>query len=214
MFRPDIPPAVEKSKMIARCEVINCVAQFAERHVQEQQDGRHIIDCDDSMAGRHQQIEHRHQLEGGDECVGDVVVGIGEGLQILGEGASQQKDVAAGGGDGQQAREDVVYLVGPRYPAVEEREEGEHEHQQTEEDADVEQDAGGVGRQVQVGRLLVLRHHRRGVGVDHPFLRVAAFLRQVVGLAEFDDLEEKHKKTAETDGCRCNRQILHYTHNE
>ena len=195
-------------------EIKDSVAQFSQRHIEEKENRYYIIYSDDTGVCRQQQVEQRHQLEGGDKSVGDEVVGIREGLQLLGKGAAQNQRVTASGGDGQETGDDVVNLVGSRNPTVEEGEEGEHEHQQTKEDADVEQDAGGVGRQVQVGRLLVLRHHRRGVGVDHPFFRVAAFLGQVVGLAEFDNLEEKHKKTAETDGCRCNRQILHYTHNE
>jgi hypothetical protein len=41
--RPHIPPSVEKAEMIPRREIIDRVAEFAEGHVEEQQNAAYII---------------------------------------------------------------------------------------------------------------------------------------------------------------------------
>ena len=182
MFRPHVAPAVEESEMIAGGKIVHQMSQFAERHIDKQQSAADVVQNYTAAASRPYQIEDGEQLECGGQRVGDVVVGVGKALEVFGQCPSEEQDVPACAGDGKSGCDDETQRAAFN-PAVEEREEGEQENEQTEECADVEQHAGSVAGNVQIGRLLVLGQHGRGVGINDTLGGVATLLGHVVGLA-------------------------------
>ena len=197
--------------MIAGGEIVHQVSQFSERHIDKQQRANDVVQGYTAAACRTYQIENGEQLESGGQRVGDVVVGIGEAFEVFGHGAPDEQDVPAQAGDGKRSRDDEA-PVAALNPAVEEREQGEQESEQAEECADVEQHAGRVAGNVQVGRLLVLRQHGRGVGIDNGFCGVAALLGHVIGFSEAHDANKMHEQTAEAERCRRDGDDLHDGH--
>ena len=54
---PHVAPSIEEAQMVARGEVIDQMAQLAERHVAEQQDAGDVIEDHDGCASGEEQVE-------------------------------------------------------------------------------------------------------------------------------------------------------------
>ncbi len=199
--RPHVATSVEKAEVVAGGKVVKQVFQFAERHIKEQYSTQNEVD--DGRTKSHE-IEGAAQLEQRGEEVGQIVVEIGEAMQVfVHQTLDEQHDTAAGGHQEERCQQilEPLHIVGDECPEVhpaEMQDDDEQIKQERQENAQVKEDSEGVGRQVQVGRFLVGRRHGGGIGIDDTFGHAAAGLGVVLRLSQFDDsdeMSEKHRQT-------------------
>ena len=176
--------------MVACGEIVQQMFELAYRHVQ-QENGRHdIVGVQHTTTSRHKQIECGRQLEQRGETIGQEIIGIGEIAQISVYQSFDKQTNARGRAYCGNNRYQVMNTTVSAKPLVEKIEEREEEHQYAGEDADMEQHAQSVGWNMQISGFLVLGHHGHGVGVNHTFGYVTAFLREILRLAQADYSDE------------------------
>lgn len=202
MGRPHVATSVEKAEVVAGGEVVKHVFQFAERHIKKQCGTQNEVD--DRRSWQSHEIEGAAQLEQRGEQVGQIVVETGEAVQVfVHQTLDKQHDTAAGGHKEERCQQvlEPLHIVGDECPEVhpaEMQDDGEQIKQERQENAQMEEDSEGVGRQVQVGRFLVGRRHGGGIGIDDTFGHAAAGLGEVLRFPQFDDsdeMSEKHRQT-------------------
>lgn len=202
MGRPHVATAVEKAEVVAGGKVVKQVLQFAERHIKEQYSTQNEVD--DGGTRQSHEIEGAAQLEQRGEEIGQIVVETGEAVQIfVHQTLDKQHDTTAGGRKEERCQQvlEPLHIVGDECPEVhpaEMQDDGEQIKQERQENAQMEEDSEGVGRQVQVGRFLVGRRHGGGIGIDDAFGHTAAGLRVVLRLSQFDDSDKMSKKHRQT----------------
>ena len=148
-------------------------------------------------------------LEQGGEHVRKVVVDVGETAEVFAAQSFDDQRGAAAGRGTQGNGENKVQPFG--VPDVE-IEEGKEVEKYGEKNAAVEDDAGSVGGQMQVGRLLVGGRHRHRVGIHHTFGHITALLRQILRLPQSDDSYKMPHHQPETHGQCTQRNNLKNTH--
>lgn len=199
---PHVATAVEKAEVVAGGKVVKQVFQFAERHIKEQYSTQNEVD--DGRTRQSHEIEGAAQLEQRGEEVGQIVVETGEAMQVfINQTLDKQHDTTAGGHKEERCQQvlEPLHIVGDEctevYPA-EMQDDGEQIKQERQENAQVEEDSEGVGRQVQVGRFLVGRRHGGGIGIDDTFGHAAAGLGEVLRFPQLDDSDEMSEKQRQT----------------
>ena len=133
-------------------------------------------------------------MKKGGEHVGEIIVQIAHNLEVLVNTAFDEKSEATDARDGETAADNFP----EQRPHIQQRGEANEIEQYGCENADMEDDAHGVGRQVHVRRFLILGHHGSGVGVNHAFSNAARWLRQIFGFTKADNADKMIKQHAET----------------